>query len=112
MILPVNKPRNPALRILALALALCCAILPAYAQKKPRQDEKPMAGPRATALRITWIYVSSDFSSQKLDRVQIGREMVMAEKSGPWMRVYANTDIVEVRPAAHLRLDRGQRRCR
>ena len=36
-------------------------------------------------------------SSQKVDRVQIGREMVMAEKSGPWMRVYANTDIVEER---------------
>jgi hypothetical protein len=56
-----------------------------------------MAGPRATPLRITWIYVAPDFSSQKLDRVQIGREMVMAEKSGPWMRVYANTDIVEER---------------
>jgi hypothetical protein len=56
-----------------------------------------MAGPRATALRITWIYISPDFSSQKLDRAQIGREMVMAEKSGPWMRVYANTDTVEAR---------------
>jgi hypothetical protein len=97
MIFPVNKTRNPALRTLALALVLFCATLPAFAQKKPRQDEKPMAGPRATALRITWIYVAPDFSSQKLDRVQIGREMVMAEKSGPWMRVYANTDIVEVR---------------
>jgi hypothetical protein len=27
--------------------------------------------------------------------VQIGREMVVAEKSGPWVRVYANTDIEE-----------------
>ncbi len=33
--------------------------------------------------------------SQKVDKVQIGREMVVAEKSGPWMRVYANTDIEE-----------------
>ena len=30
-----------------------------------------------------------------MDRVQIGREMVVAEKSGAWMRVYANTDIEE-----------------
>jgi hypothetical protein len=97
MIFLVTHSRNPALQTLALALAVCCAILPAFAQKKPRQDEKPMAGPRATPLRITWIYVAPDFSSQKLDRVQIGREMVMAEKSGPWMRVYANTDIVEER---------------
>ncbi len=27
--------------------------------------------------------------------MQIGREMVVAEKSGPWLRVYANTDIEE-----------------
>jgi hypothetical protein len=56
-----------------------------------------MAGPRATALRITWLYISPDLGSQKVDRVQIGREMVMAEHSGPWMRVYANTDTVEAR---------------
>jgi hypothetical protein len=81
---------------LIFALALLCA-QPALGDKKPTQLEKPMAGPRATPLRITWLYVAPDFSSQKLDRVQIGREMVMAEKSGPWMRVYANTDIVEER---------------
>jgi hypothetical protein len=80
----------------ATAVALLCA-LPAVSQKKPKQPEKPMAGPRATALRITFIYVAPDPGSQKLDRVQIGREMVVAEKNGPWMRVYANTDIEEVR---------------
>ncbi|MFZ1939620.1 MAG: hypothetical protein WAU67_11025, partial [Terracidiphilus sp.] len=57
--------------------------------------EKPMAGPRATVLRISILYVSPDTSSQKVDRVQIGREMVVAETSGPWVRVYANTDIEE-----------------
>jgi hypothetical protein len=31
-----------------------------------------------------------------VDRVQVGREMVVAERSGPWMRVYANTDIQEL----------------
>jgi len=39
--------------------------------------------------------VAPDTSSQKLDRVQIGRELVVAEKSGPWVRIYANTDIQE-----------------
>jgi hypothetical protein len=67
------------------------------AEKKPQQIEKPMAGPRATALRITVLYISPDNSAQKVARVQIGREMVVAEKSGPWMRVYANTDIDELR---------------
>ncbi|MGB6974918.1 MAG: hypothetical protein WBD67_09570 [Terracidiphilus sp.] len=58
---------------------------------------KPMAGPRATALQITWLYVTPDLNAQKLTRVQIGREMVVAEHSGAWMRVYANTDIEEDR---------------
>jgi hypothetical protein len=97
MILPVIKPRILARLYLSLALALVCAVLPALGQKKPTQPVKPMAGPRATALRITWLYISPDLGSQKVDRVQIGREMVMAEHSGPWMRVYANTDTVEAR---------------
>jgi hypothetical protein len=101
MILPVMKasfrfPNNAAPRALAVALALLCIGLPALADKKQPQLVKPIAGPRATALRVTWLYVSPDFSSQKVDKVQIGREMVVAEKSGPWLRVYANTDIEEV----------------
>jgi hypothetical protein len=77
-------------------VALVCA-LSAFADKKPSQLEKPMAGPRATALRVTWLYISPDTSSQKVDRVQIGREMVVAEHSGPWIRVFANTDTQETR---------------
>jgi hypothetical protein len=95
MILAVMKPRISAARALVFASAAFCAALSAHAQKKPPQLEKPMAGPRATALQITWLYVAADKDSQKIDRVQIGREMVVAEKNGPWMRVYANTDIEE-----------------
>ncbi len=95
MILLVMKRRTFAIRILALGLALACAAWPASADKKAQQQVKPMAGPRATALRITWLYITPSTSAQKVDKVQIGREMVVAEKSGPWMRVYINTDIEE-----------------
>ena len=100
MIFPVMRLRTRALRTaapraLAFGLAIACAALSASGQKKQPQIVKPMAGPRATVLRITWLYITPDKSSQKVDRVQIGREMVVAEKSGPWMRVYANTDVVE-----------------
>jgi hypothetical protein len=88
-----HPSQSPVLRA-ALALGMICAALPLLAQEKPQI--KPMAGPRATALRVTFLYVSPDTTSQKVDRVQIGREMVVAEKSGPWIRVYANTDIEEV----------------
>jgi hypothetical protein len=91
------KHPNFAARTLAFGLFLCGAGVPAHADKKPQQPVKPMAGPRATVLRITWLYISPDTGAQKVDKVQIGREMVVAEKSGPWMRVYANTDIVEDR---------------
>ena len=102
MILPVMKTsyrslHTAASHALAIALALVCISLPALADKKQPQLEKPIAGPRATALRVTWLYVSPDLSSQKVDKVQIGRELVVAEKSGPWLRVYANTDIEEMR---------------
>jgi hypothetical protein len=94
MIWHVMNRRIISLRALALGLALPCAALPVHADKKPPQQVKPMAGPRATVLRITWLYITPDSSAQKVDKVQIGREVV-AEKSGPWMRVYANTDIEE-----------------
>jgi len=84
-----------ALRVFALGIALACVAGPACADKKPQQQVKPMAGPRATVLRVTWLYITPSTGAQKVDKVQIGREMVVAEKSGSWMRVYANTDIEE-----------------
>jgi hypothetical protein len=77
---------------LLVACLLLCA-LPLTAQKKKDQIQKPMAGPRATALRVTWLYVSASQEAQKVDRIQPGRELVVAEKSGDWLRVFANTDV-------------------
>jgi hypothetical protein len=91
----VMKLRISAFRILVILLALACSSLPLMAQKKPPQQVKPMAGPRATALRVTWLYIAPDTASQKVDKVQIGREMVVAERAEKWLRVYANTDVQE-----------------
>jgi hypothetical protein len=83
-------------RVLAAGLLLLSVTLvPAADKKKKDEIVKPMAGPRATALRVTWLYISPDKGAQKTGRVQIGREMVVMEKSGPWIRVAANTDIEE-----------------
>ena len=97
MILSVLKTANHFNRAMVVALVLCCVAAPAVCQKKPKdQLVKPMAGPRATALRVTILYVSPDTNTQKVDRVQIGREMVVSEKNDDWLRVYANTDIEEL----------------
>ena len=71
MIFPVMKPRIRVTLALAFALALMCVALPAHGQKKPPQLEKPMAGPRAAALRITWLYIAPDPASQKVDRAEV-----------------------------------------
>ena len=100
--MPLMKSHIFSRRIFALSLILCSLMLSSaalpVADQKPKKDnlQKPIAGPRATALRVTWLFVAPDTGAQKVDRVQIGREMVVAEKSGAWLRVYANTDIQEV----------------
>jgi hypothetical protein len=94
MIFSVSGFRKSRRLVLAASLSLCLC-LAALADKKKDQPVKPLAGPRATALRVTWLYVTPDKSAEKVSRVQVGREMVVAEKSGPWIRVYANTDIEE-----------------
>ena len=93
MILCEMKTPFRSMRLLATLLMI--SLLPLCAQKKKDQIQKPMAGPRATALRVTWLYVSASTEAQKVDRVQPGRELVVAEKSGDWLRVYANTDVEE-----------------
>ncbi len=95
--MPVMNYRTFSLRSVAFCVLLL-GVLPALGEQKPKKDnlQKPLAGPRATTLRVTWLYIAPDQGSQKVDRVQTGREMVVAEKSGPWIRVYANTDIQEV----------------
>src|SRR3569833_2838342 len=91
MIFCEMKTSLPTARLLAACLLLCA--LPLTAQKKKDQIQKPLAGPRATALRVTWLYVSASLEAQKVDRVQPGRELLVAEKSGDWLRVFANTDV-------------------
>jgi len=96
--MPLMKTRSFSPWILALSFAVAAGPLtaPLCAQKKKDQIVKPIAGPRAAALRTTWLYISPNRGSQKIDRVAPGREMVIAERSGSWLRVFANTDIVEV----------------
>jgi outer membrane protein assembly factor BamD (BamD/ComL family) len=48
-------------------------------------------------LRSTPVFVEADTSSQKLDTITPGREMVIVGQSGPWLRVFANTDVQQNR---------------
>jgi hypothetical protein len=52
----------------------------------------PRNGIKGTVIRNTNLYVAPDLSSSRLAQISPGREMVISEKNGPWVRVFANTD--------------------
>jgi outer membrane protein assembly factor BamD (BamD/ComL family) len=74
--------------LLSLSTLLIFAVQ-AIAAPKP---DAPSNGPKATVIRNTNLYVAPDPSSSRLAEVSPGREMVVLEKNGPWVRVFANTD--------------------
>ncbi|HEY0795718.1 MAG TPA: hypothetical protein VGD64_08040 [Acidisarcina sp.] len=92
IILPLADWRSLTLRafsLLTVILGLALFLLqPAHAQK-PAQ--KP-TGAFATSVRDATLYVGAEESTQKLATIAAGREMVIAEHSGEWLRVFANTD--------------------
>src|SRR6201996_5448191 len=74
--------------ILAFSALLAFAVQAPAAQKQA----PPSNGPKATVIRDTNLYVSPDPGSNRLAQITPGREMVVLEKSGPWVKVFANTD--------------------
>jgi TolA-binding protein len=89
-------PEHVKSRAATLLLSSTLALTAAFAA-----EQKP-SGPVATVLRSTPLYVGADTSSQRLDYIIPGREMIIvgpssASKSGPWLRVFANTDVEQNR---------------
>ena len=78
--------------------ATLLALLPlaAPAQKK---DKSQLSGydrsARATVLHNAEVYVTADADAQKIALVTPGHEVVVIDHNGPWVRVFANTDIPE-----------------
>jgi hypothetical protein len=73
---------------LAFSALLVIAVQANAAPKPPA----PSNGPKATVIHNTNLYVAPDTSSSRLAEISPGREMVIGEKNGPWLRVFANTD--------------------
>jgi len=76
-------------------VAFMIALLPcsALAQKKSRDQ---LAGydrsAKATVVHDTLVYVDPDDQSQKVAEVLPGHELVVIQRNGPWVKVFANTD--------------------
>jgi hypothetical protein len=96
--------RNP---ILACSLFLLTAIS-AFCQRKMPQAEPPKNGTKATLVRRANLYVQPDESSDQVAIVTPGREMVIAERSGHWLRVFANIDAPESRSSDQPVMEQNQ----
>lgn len=72
-----------------ILLVPCCAL----AQKK---GKNALSGydksARATVVHDTLVYVGPDETSEKVTEVLPGHELVVIQKNGPWVKVFANTD--------------------
>ncbi len=77
-------------RLLSL-LALASLPVALHAQAK-QHAARPLNGALATLIRPANLYVQPDASSSKLTTVAPGREVVVNDKNGPWVRVFANVD--------------------
>lgn len=48
---------------------------------------------RATVLHEANVYVTADADAQRVSLVTPGHEVVVVQRSGPWVQVFANTDV-------------------
>jgi hypothetical protein len=60
------------------------------AQKQAQEYDKAA---RATVLHDANVYVAADADAQKISLVTPGHEVVIVERSGQWVKVFANTDV-------------------
>ena len=80
-------------RTMLAGVAAIVLVLPSAAQKKGRDALSGYdRSARATVLHEAVVYVAPDDTSQKVAVVTPGHEMVIVERNGPWVKVFANTD--------------------
>jgi hypothetical protein len=69
-------------------------LLTTLGQGKAQQPAQSYAkAARATVVHDAVVYVAADADSQKVSLVTPGHEVVVIERNGPWVKVFANTDI-------------------
>ena len=72
-------------------LAVLCGTAPAQKKKGAGYDRAA----RATLLHDAIVYVAADPETQHISLVTPGHEVVVVERSGPWVKVFANTDAAD-----------------
>jgi hypothetical protein len=77
---------------IVVALSLAAAVAHGQTRAQKRAEEYDKAA-RATVLHDANVYVAADADAQKISLVTPGHEVVVMERTGPWVKVFANTDV-------------------
>ncbi len=82
------------MRALPAIFVLLATLVPArYAMKKRTpQPPPPNNGNVGTLVGEAYLYVSANRNSAQIADIMPGRELVITERNGNWVRVFANTD--------------------
>lgn len=94
-------------KVFSFCLVLLAATY-AFSQKKMPQELPPKNGTKATLVRVANLYIQPDESADRVGIIAPGREMVIAERSGHWLRVFANIDAPESRKADEPVMEQDQ----
>ncbi len=76
----------------ASVLLLVLAAAVASAQRPLPREPMPSNGTIATLVREANLYANADKNSAQIAEIMPGRELVISERNGKWLRVFANTD--------------------
>lgn len=89
------SPSRPLLLLLAIAAGTSFAC----AQKPFPGAPIPKNGTLATTVYTASLYSTADESGNRIADILPGRELVVVERNGKWLRVFANTDAPDTREA-------------
>ncbi len=87
------------MRLIPASILLAALAAPALAQKPLPRQQMPKNGTLATIVRDGNLYANPDDSAGPIATIVPGRELVIVERNGKWLRVFANTDVPDTRQA-------------
>src|SRR6266404_1394612 len=80
-------------RYLVMGVAVAMLLVTGATEGQKAQKQNYDKAARATVLHDANVYVAADADAQKVSLVTPGHEVVVVERSSPWVKVFANTDV-------------------
>ncbi len=87
------------MRLIPTSILLAALAIPTLAQRPLPRQQMPKNGTLATIVREGNLYANPDDSAGPIATIVPGRELVIVERNGKWLRVFANTDVPDTRQA-------------